>query len=300
MTIMISLVGEQPIPNLLPVRHLQPDKLLLLTTFRTRQTAERLRQLIQADVYTPQVDAYALLETRDVLDAKLKEIWEGEEPLIFNFTGGTKNMALAAYMVATRYAAPLLYFQTEGHQSLLHEYRFNNEELVFWKKTSLPTLITNHDYIFAHVGEYQTLGLGRETSDILGKQFERQVHDALLPHVDEITPGVKPIGDLDIDLIVRCGNQVGLVEVKSGNNTRKGINQLKTAGSREYFGTYTERFLVSNIDWSQRRNQQQLTDEVGDAIHVVEVQAFSQTNPVVSDESAQKIASIICRELGQQ
>lgn len=299
MTIMVSLVGEQPIPNLLPVRYLKPDKLMLVVTSRTEQTAERLSKLVQAKVFTPPVDPYAILETRDVLDEKLREVRNRLEPLIFNFTGGTKNMALAAYMLAVRYEAPLIYLQTEGHQSLLHEYRFDDGELVLSEQTPLPTLIKNHDYIFAYVGDYQAIGLARETSDVLGKQFERQVHDALSAHVDELTVGVKPIGDLDIDLVVRCGNQVGLIEVKSGKNTRKGINQLNTAGRREYFGTYTERFLVSNIDWSTRSNQQELADEVGDAIHVIEIKNFTAENPVISSEDRQRLVETICQNLGR-
>lgn len=298
MTIMISLVGEQPVPNLLPVRYLQPDKLILLTTSRTKLMAQRLSQLVQAEVSFFQVDPYAILETRDLLSEQLQTTRRNTEPLIFNFTGGTKNMALAAYMVALHYRAPLVYFQTEGHHSLLHKYHFDGHELAVSETSIIPALLTNNDYIYAHVGEYQCLGFYHETSDVLGRQFERQVHDTLLPHVDEITVGVKPIGELDIDLVVRCGNQVGLVEVKSGKNTRKGIDQLNTAGRREYFGTYTERFLVSNFDWSERGNQQELADKAGDTIHIIELKSFSAQNPTISAEDAQILINVIRRALG--
>jgi hypothetical protein len=64
--------------------------------------------------------------------------------------------------------------------------------------------------------------------------------------VDEIKVGVRPEGvadQIEIDLVVRCGNQLGIVEAKMGAS-KAGIDQLSTAGGARYLGTYTARFLV--------------------------------------------------------
>ena len=44
--LLVSLVGEQPIPNLLVMRQLQPQKHLLVYTQKTEAVARRLRQII--------------------------------------------------------------------------------------------------------------------------------------------------------------------------------------------------------------------------------------------------------------
>lgn len=43
--------------------------------------------------------------------------------MIFNLTGGTKPMSLAAFLVAFQRKAPFVYFQTEGGHSLLFHYK---------------------------------------------------------------------------------------------------------------------------------------------------------------------------------
>ena len=43
----ISLIGEQPMPNLLPIRHLCPDAVGLVHTERTRAVAANLKTLLE-------------------------------------------------------------------------------------------------------------------------------------------------------------------------------------------------------------------------------------------------------------
>lgn len=47
---MIALIGEQPIPNLLPIRHVKPIEVLLVRTDRTKQVSERLEKVVKQDV----------------------------------------------------------------------------------------------------------------------------------------------------------------------------------------------------------------------------------------------------------
>lgn len=46
-TIMISLVGEQRVPNLLPVLQEKPQRVVLVCTERTKAVSERLRSVLK-------------------------------------------------------------------------------------------------------------------------------------------------------------------------------------------------------------------------------------------------------------
>ena len=65
----------------------------------------------------------------------------------------------------------------------------------------------------------------------------------------EVLANVRPDGvqdQIEIDLAIRYKNQVGIAEVKSGDrHPKRGLDQLAMAGSREYLGTYTEKFLFT-------------------------------------------------------
>ena len=47
---------------------------------------------------------------------------------------------------------------------------------------------------------------------------------------------------MEIDLIFRCGNSIGIAELKTGKSAteKEGIDQLNAACAREYLGTYTK------------------------------------------------------------
>jgi len=121
--ILVSLIGEQPIPNLLPVRYLKPGQTLLVYTGKTRNVAQRLRRIIsdsdnlRADI---KVDAYDLDRILSVLRAGLAD----QKDVMFNLTGGTKMMVIAAFALAAQTAQPLVYLQSEGRKSLLYRYAF--------------------------------------------------------------------------------------------------------------------------------------------------------------------------------
>lgn len=261
MTTLITLIGEQPIPNLLPIRALKPERVLFVHTGDgprgTKNVAQRVAALVApAQPVLVCVDPYAFLPTCDCLRAELSD----NEEVIFNLTGGTKMMALAAYTLAVERRAPFVYFQTEGKQaqereSRLYRYGFAENRPQLESDEILPTLITIEDYLRAHLPGYVVRGFSRERGGLSdGGRFEKTVYDALEKMAKErgvdleLMAGVHPEGvkdALDIDLVVRSGNQVGVVEIKK--NPRKGkeaIDQLTTIARREYLGTYTARFVV--------------------------------------------------------
>lgn len=251
----LALVGEQPMPVLLIDRHLHPARTVLVCTERTQTVAARLQRLIQHCEVAPHVAPYEL----NLVVKLLNEQPVTDEEVIVNLTGGTKIMMLAAFAHAMQRNQSFVYLESERPPQL-HRFAFG-EKGIRQKVENLPTdLITADDYLRAHVASYRCVGYSRDANGILteGGQFEQAVHQALTPHFAEVLAGVKPdgVGDqIDIDLVIRYGNQVAIAEVKIGRGEegpKKGIDQLSTAGSREYLGTYTRKLLITAGSTSEK------------------------------------------------
>jgi len=279
MTVLVTLVGEQPIPNLLPVRALRPAQVLYVHTGRgprgTEKVARRVARLVPES--TPDfvlVDAHDLIKARTQLQAKLAQ----ETDLVFNLTGGTKPMAIAAYALSLERAVPFVYFQSEGPhgrevQSVLCHYRFEQGAPVLVRRESLaPGLLSLDDYFRAHWEQgYDESG----PSDERGGDLERLVRAVLEGWVDEIKAGVRPRGfkeQVEIDLAIRCGNQVGIIEVKTGGagSGKHAVDQLTTVAARELSGTYTARFVVTGGEY--RQEYRAVAQEL--SVRVVQVETY--------------------------
>jgi hypothetical protein len=178
----------------------------------------------------------------------LKELVAEESEVIFNLTGGTKLMMLAAFVLASRSESPFVYFQSQDRQSLLLRYEYEGGLPVLVAKEAIPPVITAGEYLKAHLPGFREEGCS--IGD--GGRFEAAISNALKEHGLEVLVGVRPEGvdnQIEIDLVVRCGNQVGIAEVKqramAGRGPKAALDQLTMAAGREYLGTYTARFLIT-------------------------------------------------------
>lgn len=295
--IMISLIGEQPIPNLLPILYQSPEAVVLVHSDFTAQAAHRLGGLLPSSCESLYclVSAYDIAATRERLSQEIEEHGWTVADLIFNLTGGAKSMALAAFLVAAERRAAFLYLQSEGKQTRLYRYQFDVERTPHLVEDKLlPGLLTIGDYLRAFVDDYDLTGFA---NDDVGGLFERAICAALQPAVDEIVVGVKLIGALDVDFVVRCGNQVGIIEAKTGPGLKKGIDQLNTAGGQRYLGTYTQKMLVSDQAWDHTRSN---LKELAEArrIKVIELPSFSAQGQL-SPEDAARLVKEVCQCLGK-
>lgn len=247
MSVMILLVGEQPAPNLLPLRHYDPSRVVLVhTSFPLSQLrGRRLAGLIGDAVEHPlcEVDAYRIEAIRQVLGAYLQERgWSGNE-LIFNLTGGTKTMSLAAYEVAREMSASAFYYQSEDRQSLIHHYRFDRGALIAEEPLAIAETLALDDYLKLYVGRYTP-------SDLPKQPFEAAVYQALKTSGVtglEVMPAVfltELGGNVEVDMLVRHGNQVAVLEAKRKAG-KEGIDQLNGVTDQRTLGTYTRKLLVS-------------------------------------------------------
>jgi Holliday junction resolvase-like predicted endonuclease len=256
---MVSLIGEQPIPNLLPIRYLNPEQVLLLYTDRTSKVNENLKKLITdtTNVNDLPIDPYNIQAiTQALLNNKVIKNSKTPHGLCFNLTGGTKPMAFAAYQVAERLRSHFIYLQSERHKSILYHYEFSNTGFVLKNKDEIPEVIEIDDYLKVH-------GFTNYSSSIPENPFETAVSNALNNAVknaklSEVKTNINIGGSLEIDLIIRHKNQIGVAEVKSGKaaQSKQGIDQLNTASEQRFLGTYVTKFLI--LDRQLNINNQEL------------------------------------------
>lgn len=251
MKILVNLIGEQPIPNLLPIRYFNPDRTILLYTDRTEIIAKRMCSLV-AGCEIKKTEAYDINSTLVILDS----LNSSSAEIVINLTGGTKIMALAAYQFALKNNHEFIYIQSEGNNSIMYYYKFVQNRYIA-DKITLSELINLDFYLKAHLMNYKMEGFHKDSSGKLssGGQFEKAIHDALFKDDFEVLAGIKPadVGNqIEIDLAVRLKgtNNVGIAEIKVGDyreeGPKKGLDQLVMAAEREYLGTYTSRFLITS------------------------------------------------------
>lgn len=257
MTTLISLIGEQPIPILLPVRYLKPENVILVCSDTTKDVALRLEKMIPNSSLFNIIEAYNIVEITEELQKK----FASNEHYMINLSGGTKPMSIAAYDFAKKFNYPLIYLQSEK-TTQLYRYHFQDKELAITKIDSLPELITIDDYLKAHVGEYIIVGPHKNESGKIDDSgmFELTLAKILQKHNFEVQCGVRPkrgAKQIEIDLIIRRGNNIGIIEAKLGfpntsqfakekeSGQKRGLDQLAMEGAREYLGIYAEKFYVT-------------------------------------------------------
>ena len=250
MTTMIALVGEQPLPNFLPVRHYHPNDVVLIYTARTQQKYEYLKATIQKEVNVRglQTDPYDIPAIAKALDEELDNLASTlAQPLVFNLTGGTKTMSLAAYQIAQQRNSPIMYLQSEGKRTRVFHYTWQHQQLQATGNELLSELVTLRDVFDLHLGpgKWEEKGSGNNE----GSPFEDALADVLRKHEYEVMIGVGAMnGQIDIDVAIRSGNQYGIIEAKMGNKGKNlnGIKQLSTAA--RLLGTYSQTFYAITVE----------------------------------------------------
>lgn len=247
------LIGEQQISNLIPIRHIKPAQVVLWCTDRTQKRCESLARNLKVENINCIIEKIAPYDLRSIISDIEKQIAKGGQAdsnkIMFNLTGGTKFMAIGSFLVSQKYNIPFCYLQSEGGKNILYFYTWE-DNMPILKETIEVLSVTNLEkYIKVHVDEYKQ----KEKHNY----YEHLVIDCIKDKVDEIISDIYLEDALEVDLIFRLGNQVGIAEIKTGKNaTRKeGIDQLSTAGGREYLGTYTKKFLIVDREYHENNKE---------------------------------------------
>jgi len=291
MTIMVELIGGQPLPNFLPVRHYHPRGVLLVYTPATRLVHDRLQAAIkrETDVYSLQTDPYDIPTIVVNLNDRLDAPEFTDQSLIFNLTGGTKAMSLAAYQVAQQRNAPILYLESEGKRSRVYRYwEYQHRQAASPTSELIPECVTLDDMFNVHLGlaKWQR----RPPNSTPGSRFEQALAATLQAQGYEVMTGVQAMdGQIDIDVALRCENQLGVIEAKTGPKGRElhGIKQLST--TIRHLGTFTKTFYVITVAPEPRHEV--LTDAA--RINVVSLPSYvSGSDTLLPGDAARLIAAV--------
>jgi hypothetical protein len=249
MALMIALVGEQPLPNFLLARHQPPDALLLVYTTKTEPVYEKLKATLKSVVaiHGLPTDPYNVIAIiKDLKDKLAESRLSSHQSLVFNLTGGTKAMSLAAYHVAQQCNGSIVYMESEEKHNQVFRYEWKEQQLQEPTDNILPECIELKDFFNIHLGLMKWHVDGPSATE--GGLLERAVGEVLRSHGHEVMMGVKIMKEqVDIDVAVRSGNQFGIIEAKVGDEGRglNGIKQLSTA--KRHLGTFTQQFYVINV-----------------------------------------------------
>lgn len=255
MPIFLSLVGEQPLPVLLPILQAYADaqdvQVALAHTTRTARVARNVQQVIREKIGLTAalwlIDPYHISDIRTALRQHIHARQWPADQIVYNLTGSTKAMMLAAYELARTAAAQYVYLESERNESILYRYTTVDGECRLLDNPTLPALLDIHDYLHVH-GFYDFRPSPPDHSSFFAA-VRTEVEDLKNKGVlHQFKPEVDLHGNrqIDIDLMLRLGNQVAIAEVKSGNrvNSLEWIKQLNTASRPTTLGTYTKRLGI--------------------------------------------------------
>ncbi|MFN4286617.1 MAG: Card1-like endonuclease domain-containing protein [Lacibacter sp.] len=168
MRTIICLLSEQPIPNLLFIRHMYKpgDSFLFLSTDEMEKRFKS-KALLEALGFHNRPDVAVKVETIPpyapaAIYAKLQSLLAGKAGLhlIVNITGGTKIMSQVAFQFFTTLPQSEIYYWPDSNDRLLRLY----PDLADMPLPSLP-LINLEDYLRAHGYSYTYLPMQRSRND---------------------------------------------------------------------------------------------------------------------------------------
>ncbi|MEM7128532.1 MAG: hypothetical protein AAF702_19520 [Chloroflexota bacterium] len=265
--ILISLVGHQPLPTLMAMRYLQPDKVILLSsndpqviTLRNHLArsgkeisllpveTDQLARTIEIIEPTP-VDPWNILSITKRLSHVLRR--ETNAQLICDVTGGTKAMSIGLTQVARERDAEIVYIDSDTLDTRMWRYCFVEGQLGMNHDDpeQIPPLVTIQDLFYLYLG-HESLQYKPNTQESQGSWFERDVRAGFQSLVDDIEQSVLVVtsGKEEADLVLRKKNRFAIVECKSLKKfNMKGIHQLNNIASERYLGTYTGKILAVNL-----------------------------------------------------
>jgi len=244
--LMVMLVGEQPAPNIFPLAHYKPEKVALVYTDFTEKWARLLKEYLGNQVEQPLLKlshAYQVkIIQREISDYITNKNCSGDS-LIFNLTGGTKTMMLGAYEVARRLKAQAFYYQTQGNISQIYPYNLSQKTPTWGKAVPVTSTLTLDQYLRLYVGKYKPNTLPRDPFESLVHTTLKNISSDYFEVMDsQYLTGIGK--DVEVDLLVRLGNTIGVAEIKQKAG-KKAIDQLNGVATRVALGTYTKKILIS-------------------------------------------------------
>lgn len=291
-SIMICIIGEQPVPNLLPVRHCKPSSVVLAYSNTTKRVHDNLVKFFsqkhsELKVESIDIPPYDLVKAYNCFKSKCAEYNRHSKQILFNITGGTKPMSFAGFLVGQDRNYPLLYLDSRG-SNILYYYRFRDGTITLDRREEISEVITIREYLQVH-------GFWECEPRKPRENFEREIAEVLRGCVSCIWCSVE-LGSIEIDIIVRINNTIGVIQAKTGKKAERidGIYNLNTVAKSEFLGSRTKRFLITSRPLGT--NNKRLAEQQG--IKIIELLSY-ESKGTLSDSDKELLRKEVVGELSK-
>lgn len=266
--ILISLVGEQPIPNLLPLWQFeQITRIQLAASQSTWKRAEEMAAAIASDPTLKRIqvldhlkiEAYHIQHSRLRLAQAVGNFLHQDEEVWLNLTGGTKIMSLAAMQSAYGTGITLLYTAMESD-----EFIFLHSDGSESHREAIQVDVSVHQYLQAYGFEVSDNHLFRPSnyapppSPKPGDELEKRVEQAARAsgffddvrrnvHIRKLTNGGMVANELDV--VVTRNGRLAVCSCKATQEIDKPVlYELSSLMRREYAGIYCGKVLATTAE----------------------------------------------------
>jgi hypothetical protein len=264
--LLISLMGEQPIPNLLPLWQFSEFTLTrFAATESTLARADMLKATIARDAVlsrrvrsldTLPLEAYDMQKDRFVLTRAISEHQENGEEICLNLTGGTKIMSLAALQAAFGTGITLMYVSTEENQVI-----FYRSDATEFRREPIRVKISVQQYLEAHGLETSAdpnfrpggpyADLPPKAGDALEKKVTKCALDSGL--FDDVRSNLfirkqSKLGPVknELDVVIIRNGRLAVCSCKDTREiTKDHLYELSSLSRREFAGIYCGKVLVT-------------------------------------------------------
>lgn len=265
MSLYIALLGEQPLPAVLPLwQYPQISKVRFAVSTESQQLAFDLMSCLSSHpaVRTMQFDPPILLDAYDLpenicrLSAAYMTATLNNQEIWVNLTGGTKLMSLATVIATQSQPVRCLYVSTQ-RDTVFH---FNPEYGGLLQEDRLAVSLTVEDYLSLHnleVSHHPSFDPLRQPEPDYGREgdaLEQRVESLLRESGDfddvcrnvYIRKWVKDAAVInELDIVVTRGARLAVCSCKSGKNiSNDDVYELAALSKRESAGIYCGKVLV--------------------------------------------------------
>ena len=147
MKILINLIGEQTAPNLIACKCYNADKIINVSTSRTKKQSDNLKNTFIKDKFEEDIfieDAYNIFETEDKINNFINNK-KPEDEIILNFTGATKPISIGAYLGVDNHNVKCIYIDSATGRILEYLNKKNNVS-----KINCKISIEEHFKMYGH------------------------------------------------------------------------------------------------------------------------------------------------------
>lgn len=222
MKIHITLLGKESLPTYYPIMEFLPDKVFVVGTNQNINIAKRLKGVLELhDIkckIISSVDAFDINSIIGVCE-EIHTKTEATDEIMYNVTGGTKIMALGAFIVAQRYDSRIIYTNSDDCIDLR---TYQSEKLHC--KVDSKTIFALQGQILKNCEVYQHDDATVSVSNTI-MEFVKQ-HRIIFRRLGDMYRANQLPSHYD-DGVIHCDSSPTSIRIQKGGTVLLDINHLK-------------------------------------------------------------------------